>query len=141
MSFLFSPYSPGRRSIANGAPSMDALLLENQRIALKPGDHAVAGHEIPAQNLLRQRILELRLNGALQRPRAVHCVEARFPDLVARLIVQAQSDVAFRQPLPQTAQLDIDDGPNLLASQGMEHHDLVDSIDELGPEMLDHHGH
>src|ERR1700734_3296061 len=101
MSFLFSPLSLGRRSIANGAPSMDALLLENQRIALQLGDHPVAGDEIPAQNLLRQRILDLRLNGALQRPRSVHRVEARFADLVARLIVQAQRDVALRQPLPQ----------------------------------------
>src|SRR5580658_4704428 len=129
MSFLFSPQLPGRRSISNGASSMDALLLEYQRIALELGDHPVAGHEIPAQNLLRQRILDLRLNGTLQRPRAVDRVESGFADLVARIIVQAQSDVALRQPLAQTAQLDVDDGPNLLAPQGMEHHDLVDSID------------
>ena len=47
-----------------------------------------------------------------------------------------QGDIALRQPLPQASQLDIDDGPNLLAAQRMEHHDLIDPVDEFRPEML-----
>ncbi len=95
----------------------------------------------PAQNLLRERILDLRLDGALQRPRAVHGIEARLADAVARGIVQPQLNVALGQPLPQPSQLDVDDGADLLAAERMEHHDLIDPIDELGPEMLGDHLH
>jgi hypothetical protein len=41
------------------------------------------------------------LNGALQRPRTIHRIEARLADLVARIVVQPQRDIALRQPLPQ----------------------------------------
>ncbi len=47
-----------------------------------------------------------------------------------------QGDIALRQALAQPAELDIDDGSNLLAAERMEHHDLVDPIDEFRPEML-----
>src|SRR6267142_7144650 len=95
---LYAPkYSEGRTRVA---ASMQPFLLEHQRIALQLGDHPISGHEIPAQNLLRERVLDLRLNGPLQRSCAIHGVEARFADLVARVIVQPQSDIALRQPLP-----------------------------------------
>src|SRR5882757_4243342 len=104
MSFLLSdPTHSTRRSIANAAPtapSMHPFLLEHQRVALQLGDHPVAGHELPAQDLLRQGVLDLRLNGTLQGPCTIHRVEARFADLVARVIVQSESDVALRQSLP-----------------------------------------
>ena len=94
------------------------------------------GDEIAPQDLLRQRILDLRLDGALQRPRAVHGIEARLADPIARGIVEPQLDVALRQTLAQPAELDVDDRADLLAAERMEHHDLIDSVDELGPEML-----
>src|ERR1700682_158270 len=81
------------------------LLLEYQGVLFELGDHPIPRDEIAAQNLLRQRVLDLRLNGALQGPRTVYRVEARLADLVACVIVQAQSGIALRQFRPQPAQL------------------------------------
>ena len=41
----------------------------------------------------------------------------------------------------QALELDFDDGPDLLAPQAMEQQDIVDAVQELGPEMRAHHGH
>src|SRR5579864_8594470 len=104
MFFLLSALkAPTRRSIANAGlasqfeASVQALLLEYQRVLFELGDHPITRDEITPQNLLCQRILDLRLDGPLQRPRTVHRVETRFADLVACLIVQTQRDVALRQ--------------------------------------------
>src|SRR6266478_4335132 len=113
------------RSIAKRSPSqcqrlVEAFLLERQFAALQLRDHEIAGNEIAFQDPLRQRVFNLRLDGALQRPGTVHRVEPRLADLVARIIVKAQSYIALRQPLSQASQLDIDDGSNLLAAQRMK---------------------
>ena len=113
---------------------MQALLLEDQVVTLHLRDHAITGRELAAQDLLRQRILDLGLDRALQGPRAVHGVEPRLADAIARGVVEPQLDVAVREALTQPAELNIDDGADLLAAQRVEHHDLIDSIDELGPE-------
>src|SRR5271167_207992 len=110
LSIAASPSSQRRTSV-------QAFLFEHQPGALQLRDHAIAGDELALQDLLRQRVLDLRLNRALQWSGAVHGVEARLADLVARIVVQAQSDVALRQPLPQASQLYIHDGANLLAAQ------------------------
>ena len=44
---------------------VQAFLLEHQRIALQLRHHTIAGDEVSAQYLLRERILDLRLDGAL----------------------------------------------------------------------------
>src|SRR5258708_4302220 len=82
------------------AELVQPFLLERQRVPLELGHHPIARHEIPAQNLLCERVLDLRLNRALQRPGPIHRIEPRFADLVASVIVQPQSDVALRQSLP-----------------------------------------
>src|SRR5688500_6381355 len=96
-------------------------------------DH-VARCEIAHEDALRERVLELVLDRALQRPGAVHRIEPGFAELVARRIVEYQPDVALGQPLAQIADLYLDDAPDVLAAQGMEHDDLVDPVDELGTE-------
>src|ERR1700690_1022743 len=107
---------------------MQALFLENQVVALQLGDHPVAGGELSPENLLRERILDLRLDGTLQRPCSVHGVEARLADPVARRLGEPQLNVALRKALPQTAELNVHDGANLLPAERMEDHDLVDAI-------------
>src|ERR1035441_9681108 len=89
---------------AKPAASVQALLLEYQAIALDFGDHPVAGDEIAAQDLLCQRILDLRLDGALQRPRPKDGIEARFADSVPRGILEPQLDIALGQPPARPAQ-------------------------------------
>ena len=78
---------------------MEAFLLEQQLAAFQLRDHTIAGNEVAFQDPLRQRVFNLRLDGALQWPGTVHRVESRLADLVARIIVQAQSDIALRQSL------------------------------------------
>src|ERR1700722_5612719 len=146
MFFLLSVLEPQARQYSEHRPGIAALrilvqplLLEYQRIFFELGGYPIPRDEIAAQNLLCQGVLDLRLNGALQGPRPIDRVEAGLADLVACVIVQAQGDVALRQPQAQSSQLDIDDRANLLAPERMEHHDLIDSIDEFRPEMLRHH--
>src|SRR2546427_828497 len=50
-------------------------------------------------------------------------------------------DIAKIQPLLEVAQLDLGDVPDVLLVQGVEHDDLVDAVDELGPELGLHLGH
>ena len=74
---------------------MQALLLEDQVVTLQLRDHAIARREFAAQDLLRQRILDLGLDRALQGPRAVYGVEPRLADAIARGVVEPQLDVAL----------------------------------------------
>jgi hypothetical protein len=82
---------------------MQAFFLEHELRALELRDHAVARDELAAQDLLRERIFDLRLDGPLQGPGAVDRVEARLADLVAGIILEPQLDVALRQTLAQAA--------------------------------------
>ena len=50
-----------------------------------------------------------------------------------------QHNVAIRQAFAQGAKLDIHDLANLLAIERMEYHDIVDTVDELGPEVFTDH--
>src|SRR5580698_3834903 len=103
MEFLLRGLAP--RSIANLPRHLAALnlvqafLFEHQRVAIDPGDDAIPGDEIALENPLRQRILDLRLDRALQRPGTIYRIEARLADLVARIIIEPKGDIALRQPL------------------------------------------
>jgi hypothetical protein len=68
-------------------------------------DHGVAADELALQDLFGQRVLDLLLDRALERPRAVHRVEAGLAELVERAS-SSSSDVALRQPLAQVPELD-----------------------------------
>jgi len=85
---LAQPVPSNGGAEAPRAESVQTLLFKHQRIALELADHPIARHEIPTQDLLRQGILDLRLDGALQRAGAVDRIEAGLTDLVARRIVE-----------------------------------------------------
>jgi hypothetical protein len=51
------------------------------------------------------------------------------------------SRIAIEQPAPEVRELDVHDGADLRRAQRMEHADVVDAVDELGPEVLLHHFH
>src|ERR1700680_4166524 len=115
-----------------------AFLLEYQLRAAAAYAYSIPGHELVAQDALRKRILDLLLDRALQRPRAVHRIEARLADQIARLVIQVELHIAIEHPPPQVVELDFHDRANLLGAQRMEHDDVVDAVDELGPEVLLH---
>src|SRR5439155_7028760 len=102
---------------------------------------AVARGELSLQDLTSQRILDLLLDGPLQRSRTVHRIETGLSAAVAGGVIQRQVHVALDEALAQVEELDVDDGADLLRAEGMEDHDVVDAVDELGPEALLHDLH
>src|ERR1700734_1474911 len=107
----------GLPRLRGSAALVQALLLEDQVITLHFRNHAIAGREFAAQDLLRQRILDLGLDRALQGPRAVHRIEPRLADAIARRVLEPQLDVSLREALTQPAELNIDNGADLLAAE------------------------
>src|SRR5690349_17396228 len=81
----------------------------------------VAGGEVAAQDPLRERVLELLLDRALERPRAVDRVESRLREPVARFRREYERDVAILEPLVQVLELDVDDLADVLGVERMEH--------------------
>src|SRR5690606_20342162 len=58
-------------------------LLEHQAAVAHADSHPVAGAELPLQDVLRQRILDLLLDGPLERAGAVYRIEARLAQEIA----------------------------------------------------------
>ena len=97
--------------------------------------------DLAGQDLLGQRVLHLLLDHALQGPRAVGRVVALVGEPRARRVVQLQGELAVGEQLLQPADLDVDDRRHLIAPQAVEQDDLVDAVQELGPELGAHLRH
>src|SRR6266481_6534148 len=111
-------------------------LREGELAVVRRDTDAVPGHELSLQDLLRQGILDLLLDGALQRPCAIHRIEAGLPEQVAGAVLEREIHVALGQALAQVKQLDVDDCADLACAEWMEDHDVVDAVAELRPEAL-----
>ena len=94
------------------------------------------GQELAREDRLRQRVFHLLLDGALERPRAVHRVVARLAQAIERRVIERELEIAVEQSRLSCAELDVDDGADLRLAQRMEHADVVDAVDELRPEVL-----
>ena len=82
---------------------------EDQLIrALVDLDH-IALPKFTGQDLQRQRILKLALDGALERPGAVHRVVARVRDRLPRRGAELDREPPLLEELPQAPELDLDD--------------------------------
>src|SRR5450759_896453 len=113
-----------------------SAFAELDRAPLGCDFHRVLGAEFAFEDALRERILDARLDRALERTRAIHRIEAGSGDLRQRAVGHVEPDVHPRQALPQNPELDFRDALDVLFIQGMEHHDLVDAVDELGTETV-----
>src|SRR5215469_3555275 len=83
-----------RRASGAGRPAL--IGLRERELAVVHADaDAVAGHELALENLLRQRILDLLLNGALERAGAIHRIEARLTQQVARGVIEREVHAAL----------------------------------------------
>ena len=70
--------------IPSGAAAPALFHLGERELAVAdPDADAVARSELSLEDLLRQRILDLLLDGSLQRSRTVHRIEAGLPEAVA----------------------------------------------------------
>src|SRR5919202_7085747 len=104
-------------------------------------DDVVAVGELALQHAHRQRLDQVLLDGPLERPRAVHRVEALASHQLFGRVGELEPHLALGQPLAQPAQLDLDDALDLLQAQRVEDDDLVDAVDQLGPEVRPHGVH
>src|ERR1700674_1773894 len=133
------PHSRRATRLCLTAAGLALIHLREGELALVRRDaDAVPGHKLSLQDLLRQGILDLLLDGALQRPCAVHRIEAGIPEEVAGAVVEREIHVALNQALAQVEELDVDDRADLACAERMEDHDVVDAVDELRPEALLH---
>src|SRR5690554_1246564 len=109
-------------------------LVEAQAAATRIHADAVARAEAAFEDGPRQRVLDLLLDRPLERTGAIHRVEAGLGDVRDRGVRDLQRHLQPRQPALQVLQLDARDVGDVLVVERVEHHDLVDAVDELGPE-------
>src|SRR6478736_8759412 len=86
-----SPSAPGLRvPDFAGSGACGAALIgpgEHELLVARGDADAIARDELALQDLLGERILDLLLDGALERPRPVHRIEARLAEKIARGII------------------------------------------------------
>ena len=116
-------------------------LAEIQALRARFHHHDITRPELAGQNPSGQRIFQFLLNRPLERPRAVNRIEASLAKLIQCRRGDLQPHLPVSQSLAQITDLNVRNRPNLLLAQRMEHHDFVDAVDELGPEMIGHLGH
>ena len=92
--------------------------------------------EPPFEQRARERVLDEPLDRALERPRAVRRIPALLGEQLLRLVRDLELDPPLREPLAQPRELQLDDVGELLARQRLEDDDLVDAVQELGPEAV-----
>src|SRR3546814_10229135 len=114
------PYTTLFRSRAG-----ESGLFEHQVPTFGIHAHRVAIAELPGQDLRRQRILQLLLDRALERTRAVDRVEADVAEQVERLVRHLDADAALGQALLKPAHLDPGD---LLDLRSEEHTSELQSL-------------
>src|SRR6185295_11314399 len=123
------PLSIGNRGLGRFAESQLALRI--------PVDHdVVAFAELPFQNRHRQRILQQALDRALQWARAKRRIIAFGGQHFPRRGRELERELSFAEQGFEPLELEIDDVLDLLFAERAEDDDVVDTIEELGAEML-----
>ena len=90
---------------------------------------------LASQQFLGQRILDELLDGAAQRTRAVGEVSALGHDLVVGRIGELDVHAVGDQTLTQVVHQQVRDLGQVLARKLLEHHDVVDTVEQLGAEQ------
>ena len=109
--------------------------LEHELALGRVDPDGVAGHEAPLEDRQRQLVDQALLDHPLERPGAVRRVVAQVAEQRPRRVGQLDLDVALADPLDQALDLQVDDLADLLAGQRLELDDVVEAVDELGPEV------
>ena len=115
------------RVICSHEPDLTELRVRADRVALG---------ELALEQPQRERVLDQALDRALERPGAVGRIPARLGDQLLRRVGQLEREPALGEPRAQPRELELDDLAELLARQRLELDDLVDPVQELGPEEL-----
>ena len=88
------------------------------------------------EDLLGDGILNVPLYDAAQRPGTQKRIEALFGQQVLGLVGQVQGHVTLEETIVELGDVQIDDLTNLGFSQLLEDDDVIQAVQELGPELL-----
>src|SRR5882672_11214374 len=132
------PVDSGRPDFTGESAALAGFRGKLELPALHGNPHSPSGAKLALQDLLGERILDALLDRALERARAVHRVIAGLAQVIAGRVVEHEFDVTFGQALAQVSELDVDDDPDLVRAERMEDDNVVEPVDELGPEVLLH---
>ena len=101
----------------------------------------VALAKVALEQAQGQRVLHLALDNALQGPGAERRIVPLFGQQLLRRAGQLDLHVPFRQQTLQIPYLDLDNLLQMFLRQRVKDDDLVDAVQELGPELLPQGGH
>ena len=112
------------------------LLFEELQLAgLDVDPHGVSLREFPLQDLHRQGIQDAPLKCALERARAIRRIVAFGEQEILGGFAELDPDLALFQSRDQATHLDVNDGAQVLPTQGVKENDLVDPIEEFRTEV------
>lgn len=94
----------------------------------------VALRDLPRENLLGHRVLDISLHRPSQRPRTVDRVEPLLGQPLFGFGRQRESDLVVLETGLDFPDPQVDYLLDLLTSEGIEDYDLVYPVQELGPE-------
>ena len=116
-------------------------MLEDERAVLLVHADDLAGVPQALQQLLGERVLDERLDGAAQRAGAVDGIGAPLGDEVARGVGELDGHTLGHEAVAQVGDHELHDAAELLGGERLEDHDLVHAVQELGTEVLLELGH
>src|SRR5438105_2935205 len=126
------------------APGFELACRAICELACVEIDLDLAAAQVAADQFFGQRILDVALDGAPQRPRAVRPILARhLDDPVDHLGRQRDLQLAIGEVVVQLVNQQRHDPPQVVVAQRLEDDDFVDAVDELGVErplhFAEHH--
>jgi hypothetical protein len=131
----------GRRYHAPAPRSATSIHRDRQRAVALVDAHGGAIGNFAAEQLFRERILQVALDRALQGAGAIDRIVAVFREPGARLVVELQRYAALFKAFAHAPDLDVDDARHLRLEQAMEQQDFIKPVEELGPECAAHNVH
>jgi hypothetical protein len=103
--------------------------------------HCRAIRDFAAEQLFGQRILQVALDRALERPRAVDRIVADPAEPALGGIAELERDLAVLEQALHPPDLDLDDRRHVLGREPVKQDDLIEAVEELGAEMPADHLH
>jgi len=132
-------YRTSRESVGRSGGSLRFTTAEFETARTGIDYHMRAIANLAGEKFSAKGGFKLPLKHSPQWPRTVHRIIAVLGEVVPRIVGQLEFDLALFEPPPQMRELNVDDLPQFLARERMEHNNLVDAVEELGTETLAQH--
>src|SRR5882762_4788467 len=129
------------REPSSGKRPGELLELELPAAAFHSDVNGVARMKFSLQQTRGQRVLNAPLDQAAERTRAENRVVSFARQEIEHVVVRLEGDLLLPETAFHLCKLELDDLPERLPREGLENQDLVDSVQELGPEMPPERGH